>query len=217
MWLKDCSPSELRQMPYVMERVNNVRKMRASSNDAGARRLAESPTLFRESRNPNRFIAIPITSSESRRYIPVGYLNGDIIAGNTLFIIEDASLYHFGILASNIHMAWVRVVGARLKSDYRYSKDIVYNNFPWPDATDEQKVLIEILAQGVLDTRAQYPNSSLADLYDPLSMPQELLKSHRELDRAVMKLYDFSVKETMETNCVANLMKRYQQLIDNGK
>ena len=212
LWLKDCPPSDLRKMPYVMERVNNVRKMRASSNDAGARRLSESPTLFRELRNPDRFIAIPITSSETRRYIPIGYLDKDIIAGNTLFIIENVALYHFGILTSNVHMAWMRTVGARLKSDYRYSKDIVYNNFPWPETTEEKIIEIGKLAQAILDARANHPESSLADLYDPLAMPPDLLNAHRNLDRAVMKLYGFSVKDTTEAACVAALMERYQAL-----
>ncbi len=213
LWLKDCPPSELRKMPLVIERVNIVRKMRASSTDAGARRLSETPTLFRESRNPDKFVAIPIVSGERRRYIPIGYLNSDTIVGNKLFIIENATLYHFGVLTSNVHMAWVRVVCGRLKSDYTYSKDIVYNNFPWPDATNEQKTMIEKLAQAVLDARALFPDSSLADLYDPLTMPPELLKSHRALDAAVMKLYGFSVKDTSEASCVAALMERYQKLV----
>ena len=136
LWLKDCPPGELRKMPYVLERVNNVQKMRAGSSDAGARRMAETPTLFREQRNPERFIAIPIVSSERRRYIPMDYLDSGTIAGNKLFIIENATLYHFGVLTSNVHMAWVRTIGARLKSDYTYSKDIVYNNFPWSQAND---------------------------------------------------------------------------------
>ena len=216
LWLKNCPPSELRKMPHVMERVNNVRKMRASSTDSGARRLSESPTLFRESRNPDKFVAIPITSSEARRYIPMGYLDKDTIAGNTLFIMEDATLYHFGILTSNVHMAWMRTVGARLKSDYRYSKDIVYNNFPWPDATDEQKANIETLAQAILDARANYPESSLADLYDPLTMPPDLLKAHQQLDRAVMKLYGFPVKDFTEADCVARLMELYEGMVGGG-
>jgi hypothetical protein len=212
LWLKDCPPSELRQMPLVLERVDRVRKMRANSNDPGARRLSETPTLFRESRNPNKFVAIPITSTETRRYIPIGYLDENTIAGNTLFIIADGTLFHFGILTSNVHMAWMRVVGARLKSDYRYSKDIVYNNFPWPDATDEQKAAIESAAQNVLNARAQFPDSSLADLYDPLTMPPELLKAHRELDRLVMRAYGFSVKDSAEASIVATLMERYRGL-----
>lgn len=212
LWLKDCPPSELRRMPHVMKRVNNVRKMRAKSNDAGAQRLSETPTLFRECRNPDKFIAIPITSSETRKYIPIGYLDKNTIAGNTLFIIENANLYHFGVLNSFVHMAWVRTVGARLKSDYRYSKDIVYNNFPWPDATAEQKTAIETAAQGILDVRNLFPESNLADLYDSCAMPLELFNAHRTLDHAVMRAYGIS-NDTTEASCVAMLMGRYNILI----
>ena len=173
LWLKDCPPSKLKKMPLVMERVENVRKMRASSNDSGARRMVETPTLFREQRNPERFIAIPIVSSERRRYIPMDYLDNNTIADNKLFIIENATLYHFGILTSNVHMAWIRTVGARLKNDYTYSKNIVYNNFPWSDANEKQQHEIEKLSEIVLETRANHHQSSLADLYDPLVMPPD--------------------------------------------
>jgi hypothetical protein len=143
----------------------------------------------------------------------MGFVSPDVLASNLVKIIPTTTLYHFGILTSNVHMAWVRAVCGRLKSDYRYSKDIVYNNFPWPDATDEQKAAIEALAQGVLDARAQFPDSSLADLYDPLTMPPELLKAHRALDTAVMKLYGFPVKDFREADCVARLMVRYEKLL----
>ena len=202
-------------MPLVMKRVKAVQEMRSSSNDAGARKKAETPTLFREQRNPAEYIAIPITSSQQRKYIPMGYLGSDTIPGNTLFIIENASLYHFGVLTSNVHMAWMKTVGARMKSDYRYSKDIVYNNFPWPNPTDAQKAAIEKTAQAILDARALYPDSSLADLYDELAMPPELRKAHQDNDRAVMDAYGF-VKghpaRTSESQCVAELMKLYQAL-----
>ena len=145
----------------------------------------------------------------------MGYLGSDTIPGNTLFIIENASLYHFGVLTSNVHMAWMKTVGARMKSDYRYSKDIVYNNFPWPNPTDAQKAAIEKTAQAILDARALYPDSSLADLYDELAMPPELRKAHQDNDRAVMDAYGF-VKghpaRTSESQCVAELMKLYQAL-----
>lgn len=212
LWLVNCSPSQIRNMPHVMKRVKAVQEMRAASKDAGARKKAETPMLFREQRNPARFIAIPITSSQTRRYIPMGYLDEKTIAGNTLFIIEEASLYHFGILTSNVHMSWMRTVGARMKSDYRYSKDIVYNNFPWPSPTDEQREKIEQTAQAILDARSLYPDSSLADLYDELTMPLELRKAHMQNDKAVMQAYGFSIKDTTEESCVAELMKRYQQL-----
>ena len=217
LWLVNCSPAQLRNMPSVLKRVKAVREMRASSNDAGARKKAETPMLFREQKNPLHYIAIPITSSQNRKYIPIGYLDGETIAGNTLFIIEDATLYHFGVLTSNVHMAWMRTVGARMKSDYRYSKDIVYNNFPWPDPTDEQKAKIEETAQAILDARALYPDSSLADLYDETTMPPELRKAHQQNDKAVMQAYGFWGKYNSEPACVAQLMKMYQALIDKGK
>ena len=213
LWLVNCSPAELRNMPLVMQRVKAVQEMRASSNDAGARKKAATPTLFREQRNPRKYIAIPITSSEGRRYIPMGYLDNTTIAGNTLFIIENAGLYEFGVLMSNVHMAWMRCVGARMKSDYRYSKDIVYNNFPWPDPTDEQKKKIEETAQAILDARALYPDCSLADLYDEVAMPPELRKAHQANDRAVMQAYGFDVKTMTESGCVAELMKMYQKMV----
>ena len=144
----------------------------------------------------------------------MGYLNEETIAGNTLFIIEDATLYHFGILTSNVHMAWMRTVGARMKSDYRYSKDVVYNNFPWPTPTDTQKAKIEQTAQAILDARALYPDCSLADLYDEIAMPPELRKAHQQNDRAVMQAYGFDVATTTETSCVAELMRMYQKLVE---
>ena len=214
LWLVGVSPQELRSMPYVMERVEKCRQMRLASPDAGTRRIAETPTIFRETYNPSTFIIIPSVSSERRRYIPIGFLDSNTIATNLVLIIPDATLYHFGVLTSNIHMAWVRTVCGRLKSDYRYSKDIVYNNFPWPDATEEQKAAIEAAAQGVLDERAAFPGSSLADLYDPLSMPPELLKAHRTLDKAVWVAYGFSPKEIRsEAECVARLMEMWQRLV----
>ena len=213
LWLVGCQPNVLRTMPLVMERVKAVQEMRASSGDPGARKKAETPTLFREQRNPERFIAIPIVSSERRRYIPMGYLDNSVIAGNKLFIIPDATLYHFGVLLSNVHMAWMRTVAARLKSDYTYSKDIVYNNFPWPEPTDEQKAKIEQTAQAILDARALYPDSSLADLYDELTMPPELRTAHQKNDRAVMEAYGFWGKLNTESECVAELMRMYQKLV----
>lgn len=211
LWLVDCSPATLRSMPYVMERVKKVREMRLNSNDVGARKKADTPHLFREQRNPPKFIVIPITSSQNRKYIPIGYLDDSVIVGNTLFIIEDASLYYFGILTSNVHMAWMKTVGARMKSDYRYSKDIVYNNFPWCTPTEEQKQKIEQTAQAILDARALYPDCSLADLYDELTMPKELRRAHQNNDRAVMQAYGFSIKMT-ESECVGELMKMYREM-----
>lgn len=214
LWLGDCSPAELRQMPEAMKRVEAVKQFRLASKSAPTQKIADTPRRFHVENMPTtNYIVVPEVSSERRRYIPIGFVTPDILPSNLLKVIPNATLYHFGILTSNVHMAWVRTVCGRLKSDYRYSKDIVYNNFPWPDATDAQKLEIEKLAQTVLDARALFPDSSLADLYDPLTMPPELLKAHRELDRAVMKLYGFSVKETTEAECVARLMQRYDGLV----
>ena len=212
LWLKDASPAELRQMPAVIERMEGVRKMRESSSDAATRRLADTPHLFRETNNPETYIIVPSVSSERRRYVPMGFLTADTIPTNLVLIIPDASLYHFGVLTSNVHMAWMRAVCGRLKSDYRYSKDIVYNNFPWPNPTDEQKAKIEQTAQAILDARALYPDSSLADLYDELTMPVELRRAHQDNDRAVMQAYGFPVKSMTESQCVAELFKLYQEL-----
>lgn len=215
LWLVGVGPAELRKMPLVMERVKRVREMRLCSTDAGTRKLADRPTVFRETYNPASFIIVPSASSERRRYIPLGFAGKDTISTNLNLIIPDATLYHFGILTSNIHMAWMRAVCGRLKSDYRYSKDIVYNNFPWPTPTDAQKAKIEQTAQCILDARALYPDASLADLYDELTMPPELRKAHQENDRAVMHAYGMPVKGTTESSCVAELMRRYQELVGN--
>lgn len=211
-WLVNCPPSILRSCPPLMERIENVRNLRAQSSRPGTRKLADYPMLFGENRHPDTsYLLIPSTSSEKRRYVPVGFLSKDIISSNANLVIPQASLYHFGILTSNVHMAWMRVVCGRLKSDYRYSKDIVYNNFPWPTPTEEQKAKIEQTAQAILDARDKYPDCSLADLYDEVTMPPELRKAHQENDRAVMAAYGFSTKMT-ESECVAELFRLYQQL-----
>ena len=214
LWLGECSPAELRQMPEAMKRIDAVKQFRLASKSAPTRKISETPRRFHVENMPkSNYIVVPEVSSERRRYIPIGFVTPDILSSNLVKIIPNATLYHFGILTSNVHMAWVRAVCGRLKSDYRYSKDIVYNNFPWPDASDEQKAAIEKLAQAVLDARALYPDSSLADLYDPLTMPPELLKAHKALDKAVWVLYGFSSKViTSEAACVAALMERYQKL-----
>lgn len=211
LWLVGVSPNEIRTMPLVMKRVEACRDDRMKGAP-DRQKLANTPTLFREIRNPDRFIIIPAASSEKRRYIPIGFLDGDTISTNANLIIPDAALYHYGVLISNVHMAWVRAVCGRLKSDYRYSKDVVYNNFPWCSPTEKQKTKIERTAQGILDARALYPDASLADLYDPLTMPVELQKAHTENDRAVMQAYGFNVKNMSEEDCVAELMKMYQDL-----
>ena len=156
----------------------------------------------------------PAVSSERRRYVPIGFLDKNTIATNLVITIPDAQLYHFGVLTSNVHMAWMRAVCGRLKSDYRYSKDVVYNNFPWPTPTDAQQDKIEQTAQAILDARALYPDCSLADLYDEVAMPPELRKAHQQNDRAVMQAYGFDVATTTETSCVAELMRMYQALVE---
>ena len=215
LWLVGISPSELRKMPMVLQRVEACKEDREKSPDAGRRKLAETPTLFREINNPVSFILVPKVSSEKRRYVPMGFLDNNTISTDLNFIIPEATMYHFAILTSNIHMAWMRAVCGRMKSDYRYSANIVYNNFPWPTPTEEQKQKIEQTAQAILDARALYPDSSLADLYDELTMPPELRKAHHQNDIAVMQAYGFtkgSEAYKSEAACVAELMKRYQQL-----
>ena len=212
LWLVHVAPTELRSMPLVMERVKQVQKMRASSRREITRRMAEIPSLFGEIRQPKtNFIVIPRISSERRKYIPIGFMSPKVIVSDAIQTIPGAALYHFGILTSSVHMIWMRAVCGRLRTDYNYSSSIVYNNFPWPDATDEQKIVIEKLAQEVLNARTQFPKSSLADLYDPLTMPKELLKAHQTLDQAVMKLYKFK-SSISESAIVAKLMEMYQKL-----
>jgi hypothetical protein len=212
LWLVNITPAELRKMPLIMKRIEAVKEMRLASNDAGTRKLAETPHLFRETVNPDSSVVVPRVSSERRRYVPMGFIGKDIIVTDAILLIPDADLYHFGILESNVHMAWMRAVCGRLKSDYRYSKDVVYNNFPWPNPTEEQKSKIKQTAQAILDARALYPDSTLADLYDELTMPVELRKAHQDNDRSVMQAYGFPVKSTFtESQCVAELFKLYKE------
>lgn len=214
-WLVGANPSELKKCPKLMERIENVRKSRSESKAAETRKLAETPTLFAQLAQPtSSFIAFPKVSSERRRYIPIGFMDPNTIVGDKLYVVENVGLYHFGVLTSNVHNAWMRVVAGRLKSDYSYSNTIVYNNFPWPTPTDEQMKAIEQTAQGILTARKLYSESSLADLYDPLTMPVELKKAHIANDKAVMKAYGFSIKDTSESDCVEALMKLYQKLTE---
>ena len=216
LWLVGCEPSELRSMPLVLDRVNKCREDRIKANTSESLRLANTPTLFREQINPDKYLLIPCVSSERRRYVPIGFLDKETIPVMGTLIISNADLLDFGILTSNVHMSWMRAVAGRLKSDYRYSKDIVYNNFPWPNPTKEQKEKIEKTAQMILDARANYPNSSLADLYDELAMPSDLRRAHQLNDVAVMEAYGFNWKTMTESDCVAELMKMYQELIKNN-
>ena len=214
LWLVDVSPAELRKMPLVMQRIQACKEDRENAPDPGRRKLAETPHLFREQLNPETCIIIPVVSSERRRYVPMAYLGNDVICTDRIKFLPNANLYHFGILESNVHMAWMRVVCGRLESRYNYSKDIVYNNFPWPEVSDEQREKIAATAQAILDARALYPDSSLADLYDELTMPPELRKAHQQNDRAVMAAYGFPITMT-ESECVARLFELYQKLTTN--
>ena len=213
LWLGKCPPNELRKMPLCMERVQAVRDFRLASKSAGTVKLANTPTRFHVENMPEgNFVVVPEVSSERRRYVPMGFMSSDNLCSNLVKIIPDATLYHFSVLTSNVHMAWMRAVCGRLKSDYRYSKDVVYNNFPWPTPTDAQKAKIEQTAQEILDARALYPDCSLADLYDEVTMPPELRKAHQRNDRAVMEAYGFWGKLNTETDCVAALMAMYAEM-----
>ena len=215
LWLLGANPHELKQCPMVMKRVEAIREFRLASVAEGTRKYAQTPTLFCQIAQPDSdYIAVPKTSSEKRKYIPIGFLDKNVIASDLLFLIPDAKLYHFGILTSNVHNAWMRTLCGRLKSDYRYAKDIVYNNFPWPKQTKEQQERIEKTAQAVLDARQQFADCSLADLYDEVTMPPQLRKAHQENDKAVMQAYGFWGKVKTESECVAELMKMYQKLIN---
>lgn len=212
LWLGDTSPAELNSMPECKTRVAAVREYRLSSPSAGTRKLADKPTRFHVENMPeHEFIIVPCHSSENRRYIPFGFVKPDAIASNAVLIIPNASLFHLGVMESSVHMAWIRAVCGRIKSDYRYSKDIVYNNFPWPTPADIQKEKIEKTAQAILDARNIYPDSSLADLYDEAAMPYELRKAHQANDKAVMEAYGFNLSMD-ESQIVAELFKMYQKL-----
>lgn len=215
LWLVGVSPATLSQMPLVMKRIKQCQQDRLSGAD-DRKKLADTPWLFRETNVPETAIVVPRHSTKDRKYIPFGFIGREMILTDAAMCIPNAGIYEFGILESNVHMAWMRAIGGRIKSDYRYSKDIVYNNFPWPTPNEQQKAKIEQTAQAILDARALYPDSSLADLYDELTMPPELRKAHQANDRAVMDAYGFikgTAARTSESACVAELMKLYQQKI----
>ena len=215
LWLVGVSPSEMRESKFIMSRVNSVREFRLSSTKEATRKSAETPSLFQEIRQPDgEYIIVPRHSSEERKYIPLGFVSPKVVVNDAVLIVPNANRYHFGVLTSNVHMSWMRAVCGRLEMRYRYSKDIVYNNFPWPTPTDEQRAKIEQTAQAILDARALYPDSSLADLYDETTMPPELRKAHQDNDRAVMRAYGFSVRDTTEASCVAELMRMYEKLTE---
>ena len=216
LWLKGISPAEYRGIPEIMERLNGVADTRRKTKTVAVQAQAETPMLFSQIRQPDsNYLAIPEVSSEKRRYIPIGFMTPNIIASNKLYLVPKADLYMLGVMISNVHMAWMRAVCGRLKSDYSYSP-AVYNNFPWPIPTEAQKAKIEQTAQAILDARALYPDCSLADLYDEIAMPPELRKAHQQNDRAVMQAYGFDVATTTEMSCVAELMRMYQKLTEQN-
>ena len=216
LWLKGVSPTLYRNNKEIKQRLTAIKEFRENSTAEPTRKSAERPYLFFSTpQTDENYLIIPRHSSENRKYIPIGFMDPEVIASDACAIICGASLYHFGVLTSNVHNAWMRTVGGRLKSDYRYSGSIVYNNFPWPNPTDEQRARIEATAQSILDARALYPDCSLADLYDELAMPPELRKAHQANDKAVMQAYGFDVKNMTESTCVAELMKMYQTLTES--
>ncbi len=216
LWLKNASPKDIMNSKILSERVEAVRQFRLSSKAKTTNGYAKVPQLFAQITQPDDadFLIIPRVSSERRRYIPIGFATSDIISSDAVQIVPNATLYHFGILTSNVHMAWMRAVCGRLKSDYRYSKEIVYNTFPWPSPTDAQKAKIEQTAQAILDARALYSDYSFADMYgEKMYLFPELLKAHQNNDKAVMQAYGFSVKDMTESSCVSELMIMYQDFI----
>ena len=213
IWLANANPTKLKQCPSILNRIEKVRQFRLQSTAAPTREKAETPQLFFFVSHPDtEYLLIPSVSSEKRKYIPIGYIDKNTIASNAVLIVPNATLYHFGVLTSDVHMAWMRVVAGRLKSDYRYAASTVYNTFPWPNTTNEQKETIAQAAQNILNVRDFYEDNSLSDLYDPLTMPSDLLKAHRELDKAVLRAYDAHWKSDMDY--VPNLLTRYQILAD---
>ena len=217
LWLKGVSPMDYIRIPFIMDAIDNVRKMRLESNRESTRKLADYPMLFGEIRQPDsRYLLVPSTSSERRLYVPIGFIDASVISNNANLLVPNASLFTFGVMTSSVHMAWLRVVGGRLKSDYRYSAKIVYNNFPWPNPTKEQKAKIEQTAQAILDARQVYPEASYADMYGNLILFPELMKAHRANDAAVFEAYGFP-KDASESEIVARLFKMYQELTENAK
>lgn len=213
LWLKNCSPSELRKMPDVIKRLELVKKSRLASPKKETRKWADRPYLFTEDRQPNEsYIILPVVSSEKRKYMPIAYVSKDVVANTNSQMIPNANMYHLGMLMSSVHMAWMRIVAGRMKSDYAYSATIVYNNFPWPTLSKQQEEIIANTGQSILDARKLFPNSSLAELYDELIMPKELRKAHQENDREVLKAFGFKAKIT-EVETVRELLDTYQKLV----
>ena len=217
IWLYGAEPSSYKNNKEIMERIRRVAEFRSTAKGESLRKLADEPLKWKAIKpNDSDYILLPRVSSQNRKYIPIGFVNKDVIGNDSIQMLPNATLYDFGILTSNVHNAWIRVIAGRLKSDIRYSNTLVYNNFPWPEVSNEQKEKIQKTAQGILDARDKYPNSSLADLYDELTMPVELRKAHQENDKAVMEAYGFDWKKMTESECVAELMKMYQEMTKNN-
>nr|WP_053942797.1 DNA methyltransferase [Kallipyga gabonensis] len=218
LWMNSTDAMKGIRIKPIKDRIESVRDYRLSSKRKATQKLAEIPYSFGEVRQPNGdYLLLPRVSSERRKYIPIGFLPGDVVASDAALIIPEATIYEFGVLTSNVHNGWMRAVAGRLKSDYRYSKDIVYNNFPWPNSNEKQKERIEKTANKILEARNLYPKSSYADLYNELTMPPELRKAHQENDKAVMEAYGFDWRNMTESECVAELMKLYQEAINENE
>lgn len=217
LWLKDATPKDIMNSKILSEKIEAVRQFRISSKAKTTNGYAKVPQLFAQITQPDTdFLIIPSVSSERRRYVPIGFAASETVASNAVQIVPNATLYHFGVLTSNVHMAWMRAVCGRLEMRYRYSKEIVYNNFPWPAPTDEQRAKIKQTAQAILDARALYPDCSLAEMYgDKMYLFPELLKAHQQNDKAVMQAYGFWGRLNTESACVAELMKLYQKLTED--
>lgn len=212
LWLGNADPTELSKMPLVLQRINLVKKYRLNSKSAGTRKLAKIPTHFHVETIPDgSFLVLPLTSSQRREYVLIGYMDPNYLASNLVLVVSDAKLSDFGVLTSSIFMSWMRAVCGRLKSDYRITKNNVYNNFPWPIIDEKQHDKIAKTAQGILDARKLYPDSSLADLYDPLTMPIELRKAHEANDKAVLQAYGLKPSSS-EAEIVQHLFKMYEML-----
>ena len=215
LYLEECSPHEIRNSPFIKNRVQKVYEFRANNESPSTNVLKETPSRYFQPQVPKgKSVVVPVVSSENRKYIPMCFMPEGMVYTNAMFFIDEATIYTFGILTSNVHMAWMRTVCGRLEMRYRYSNTMAYNTFPWPTPTDEQKAAIEKTAQAILDARAKYPDCSLADLYDEVAMPPELRKAHQENDKAVMRAYGFWGKLNTESECVAELMKMYQDLTE---
>lgn len=213
LWLKDVNPNELNKMPKVLKKIEAVKRHRLKSSRNATKKLADVPMLFGEIRQPDsNYIVIPCHSSETRKYIPMGFLDSNCIVGNSCLAVPNADLFHFGVLVSSMHMVWVKNICGRIKSDFRYSNNLVYNNFPWPINVDKKiKKSIEKNAENILRIRSEFENCSLADLYNPLTMPERLLKIHTELDKAVEKCYTPSPfnKDIDRIQFLFNLFQEY--------